>query len=308
MASQLRKHTQLIQDLRAGYLGALRLGSSAQGQSVVNQALAREISPLDIYLEVVVPAQNALGKLWERGDITVAEEHLATQITLEQMARLRSGFRPRSNFGLRAVMATLEGEPHELGSRVVADMLYLDGWEVDYLGPDTPVPDLVKFVSRREVALLGISITLRKGASVFKKLMAQLRTLKRPPVVLVGGAAFADDPDKALSLGADAFAKDAEDAVIKARELCVSEDSTESLEDFLADLGQRVNQIRIRNSLSQKELSLASGLDRAYISQVERGKQNLSIAALMKLAGALGVSVREMLQNDGTLTGDRNKQ
>lgn len=58
-------------------------------------------------------------------------------------------------------------------------------------------------------------------------------------------------------------------------------------------VGQRVKQLRNRLGISQEELSDIVELDRTYITSVERGKRNVSIVNIEKLANALNVSLAE---------------
>lgn len=58
--------------------------------------------------------------------------------------------------------------------------------------------------------------------------------------------------------------------------------------------GERVRELRKEKGLSQEALALASDLDRTYIGGVERGERNISLINIYKIAGALGVTVREL--------------
>jgi transcriptional regulator with XRE-family HTH domain len=64
---------------------------------------------------------------------------------------------------------------------------------------------------------------------------------------------------------------------------------------FLRKLGHSVHEYRKIRGFSQQELAASSDLDRAYISAVEHGKQNISIGAIAKLAKALNLSIEELL-------------
>lgn len=56
-------------------------------------------------------------------------------------------------------------------------------------------------------------------------------------------------------------------------------------------LGQRVRLLRLKKGLTQEALSFASGLDRSFVGQVERGESNVSLVNIKRLADALGVTV-----------------
>ena len=123
----------LLAEARDRYGEALVLGESAPAWAVIEQALGRGLSRAEIYLEVLAQSQIRLGELWHEGSINVAQEHLATTITMEVMDHLRQGMAPRTGLGVRAVVTPVEGDQHYLGARMIADFLAMDGWEVDFL-------------------------------------------------------------------------------------------------------------------------------------------------------------------------------
>ena len=67
------------------------------------------------------------------------------------------------------------------------------------------------------------------------------------------------------------------------------------MKDLLQLLGKRVHDLRTAKKWSQEEFAHISGLHRTYVGQVERGEKNLSFANLIKIAGALGVNVADLL-------------
>lgn len=71
---------------------------------------------------------------------------------------------------------------------------------------------------------------------------------------------------------------------------------------LLSTFGTRVKSARLDRGLSQEKLALDCGLDRTYISGIERGKRNVSLINIHKLAGALGISPAELFTTKG---GDR---
>ena len=68
---------------------------------------------------------------------------------------------------------------------------------------------------------------------------------------------------------------------------------------LLSNFGDRVRTARLALGLSQEKLAFDCGLDRTYISSVERGKRNVSLINIHKLAGALEISPTELLVTKG---------
>lgn len=70
--------------------------------------------------------------------------------------------------------------------------------------------------------------------------------------------------------------------------------------DVKADFGRRVRILRKREGLSQEQLALRCGLDRTYVGGVERGERNISIVNIEKIARALGLSLRDLFDDETT--------
>jgi len=281
--------------LKQRYLDSVLIGEATSAGLVVEEGLKQGFGMFDIYLSILVPTQIDLGQAWHDGKVNVAQEHLATQITLDQMDRLRSQIFPRSKLGFRVAVTTVEGDSHFIGARMVADFFLADGWDVDFLGASTPGPDLVELVRRRSVDLVAISITNADSFPRLEWTVGSLATLANPPKILLGGAVLGDTPDLAIKMGADAVAQNLTDAVLEARRLIGIAKEPVSLNDHLQNMGRKVQEIRKGLGWNQQQLADSADLDRTYISAVEHGKQNLTLGAIVKLADGLGVELGQLL-------------
>ena len=269
---------------------------------MIETALSRGVERTDVYLDVLVPAQTRLGELWQEGMINVAQEHLATSITIDVMDSLRQGMKPRAGLGMRAVVMPVEGDPHWIGARVIADFLAMDGWEVDFLWTGTPAKDLAEYVRRRNIDLVALSATQAEFLPNAGDAASAIRERNGPAAkILLGGRAL-DGTDLDLSsLGCDAVAGDALQALTEARRLVGLTRDRISLEEQLTLMGQRIREARANLRMTQQALGEASGLDRTYISLVERGKQNLTIGAALKIAHALDVPISVLLERPSSV-------
>jgi len=66
-------------------------------------------------------------------------------------------------------------------------------------------------------------------------------------------------------------------------------------EDVCVRFGKKLRNIRLELGYSQEELSFKTGLHRTYISSVERGKRNISLTNIKKLADALGLKMKDLM-------------
>jgi MerR family transcriptional regulator, light-induced transcriptional regulator len=284
-----------IEQVRSSYTEALRRGDATEAGNAVSRGLALGIPLQNMYLDILLSAQTAVGERWAAGEISIAEEHAATQITLSEMARLRSLIQPRQKVERSVLVTSIEGDTHTIGACVAADFLLMDGWDVLFLGADTPVKEIVQFAQLRHVDLVCISVTLEEFLPRAGQAVEQLYALARRPKVIIGGPRNVMHSLEAKKLQIDSVAWDAVQLVREARSVVGLAQAETALAVYLKALGARILEYRKSREMNQQDLADRSGLDRAYISSLENGKQNLTVGAVSKLAEALGISIEELL-------------
>jgi methanogenic corrinoid protein MtbC1/DNA-binding XRE family transcriptional regulator len=281
------------------YLDALARGDAEGAAAVVEEAGRRNLTVEQIYLHMLAPALVEIGARWKARRLSVADEHFASEITLAQMERLRERFPVAAVDGPHAVLACVEGESHAIGLRMLADVLTIDGWTVDYLGGNLPAADLVDFVARRTPAVVALSVTQVEHLPSLRLVAAALRRLSPAPRILVGGGALRGRARAAETFGIDAVALDARAGVQEARRLAAAaRRSAVAAEDYFELLGRRVQELRTARGWTQQQLADQAGLDRTYISGLERGRENPTLGALLRLARALEASVDRLVVFD----------
>lgn len=192
--------------LQQAYADALRGGDEAAARAAVARARDGGVAERDIYLEIFAPSMVAIGQLWERNELSVAEEHLATAITDRLIGELSPAFGQAGAAPLgTALIGCVEGERHALGPRMLADMFRQRGWRVLYLGADVPTSDWIDLAVRYAPDLVAISVGMRARLPAVRALIASLREALPGTLVLVGGAALAGDPELWRALDADLY-------------------------------------------------------------------------------------------------------
>jgi methanogenic corrinoid protein MtbC1 len=164
-----------------------------------------------LYDEVIRPALEEVGRLWYSDRITVGDEHLATATAQVAIASLYSRFPWRSD-GPPSLVAAPEGERHDLGGRMIADVLGLSGWADRFLGGDVPPMDIAREAERIDPKLVALSVTLPMHLPALGFAIARLRERIPRAKILIGGAAVTDLHD-ASTLGGDAVAHCCSNAV-----------------------------------------------------------------------------------------------
>ena len=177
--------TRSADDLRDGVLEAIDRADSLAVARLLDHAFA--VDGLEQALaNVVQPVLERVGEGWESGRFTVAQEHLVSAAVRARLERLVADARA----GVRgvAVLACAPGEQHELGLLMLAVMLRADGWQVAYLGADTPLADAVELARTLSAPMLCISAAT---AERLPELEAALAASDLPPglELVLGGAA-----------------------------------------------------------------------------------------------------------------------
>jgi MerR family transcriptional regulator, light-induced transcriptional regulator len=167
------------------------------------------------YEHVVKYALYTVGTLWERNEISVAEEHMATAVVGRVTSFLYGRFVGQPQTKGVAVVSAGPNEFHEVGARMVADMLELDGWDVTYLGANTPLEELVTLIKQKKPFLLALSVATAFNLENARQLIASVKGSAElvNTRILAGGLAFICTPRLWHDFGADGFAANLEDAV-----------------------------------------------------------------------------------------------
>jgi methanogenic corrinoid protein MtbC1 len=150
-----------IAQLAAAYSAALLSGDEVGAEMVIREAMDVNLSTADIDERLIAPALWFVGELWERGQISVAEEHIATEISVRVLALQREAQRvARSRIDHRIICATPEGERHVVALRMVANLLLGAGYEILMLGAEVPARDLGATARRYEARVICLSQTM----------------------------------------------------------------------------------------------------------------------------------------------------
>jgi methanogenic corrinoid protein MtbC1 len=203
------------------FLAALRRGDRRGAHAVVDRVLDRGDGLQVLYLDVVQPAMREIGRLWQENELTVAEEHLATAITQSAMARAFDRvYRWHESRTPSLIAACVDEERHQMGLRMLCDLLELEGWDTLYLGASVPVESLVDMVKKRRPEVVALSATIAPHLPRLRAAIDAIRAenLDVVPLIIAGGRALDSGPELAQKLGADLTAADAAEAVRILRE------------------------------------------------------------------------------------------
>ena len=153
---------------------------------------AARLGMLRFLTERVGPFLVALGESWRRGDIEVYQEHWST----ERLRRfLAEAWEPlaKDATGPTIVAATLPGDRHDLGLHMAVAVASMCGWQIVFLGRDTPVDDISAAIGKRSASAALLSISAWADPVLSLGHLRQLRTRLSDDISIVIGGTGAPD-------------------------------------------------------------------------------------------------------------------
>lgn len=205
----------LLAEKAENYLSLLLEMKREEAVEYILDLVDQGITIEDIYLKIFQNVQYEIGRLWQLNQISIAQEHYATSVTQLAMSQLYPKIFTSFKKGKKALTTCIGDELHELGIRMVADLLELNGWDTVHLGSNTPAVEILKLIEDKNVDLLAVSITLPKQLEESRSLINSVRQNNKLSKVkiLVGGRLFMQNKGLWQKIGADGFASNAKEAV-----------------------------------------------------------------------------------------------
>ena len=176
------------------FMSALLVGHHREAENLVQGWITRGQSYSVICSAAIQPAMIRIGDLWARGQISVAQEHMASAIAQRILVQALDATTFAAPNGQKALFACVEGNRHALGLRMVSDAFSIAGWDVEYLGADVPTEDLVRQVVAWQPHLVGLSVSQVEQVPRADDVARSIRdNVGDPsPRIVVGGRAIRD--------------------------------------------------------------------------------------------------------------------
>ncbi len=188
-------------------------------ETLVNRALeelARD--PLEVVNQALIPGIEKAGELYDQKVFFLPQLMMAA----EAMKRAFTVIRPRLKDSQQVqrgtiVMATVEGDIHDIGKNIVCVLLENYGFRVIDLGKDVATERIIATAEQEQADIVGLSALMTTTMPVMKRVIAGLKEKGLACKTMVGGAVLT--LEYAQSIGADAYSRDAREAVRVAQKL-----------------------------------------------------------------------------------------
>lgn len=186
---------------------------------ITKEALESGEKPAELLNQVLLPAINQVGEFFDQGkyflpqliasaeamknSIEVLEPLLQTGGTGEEMPVV--------------VIATVEGDIHDIGKNLVALMLKNHGFHVIDLGKDVPQAKILESAKEHHAEFIALSALMTTTMQRMREIVAAAKEEGITAKIIIGGAVITQE--YADEIGADGYSKDAADAVKLAKSL-----------------------------------------------------------------------------------------
>ena len=198
---------------------AILRGLKSEAGRIAKEALKTE-DPLALVEQHLIPALDKVGTDYEKGAVFLPQllsSAQAAQAVFEEIKTALANSGAETVSKGRIIIATVQGDIHDIGKNIVKTVLENYGYTVIDLGKDVPPEAIVNAVKEHNAPLVGLSALMTTTLPAMEATIRQLQSLPNPPAVMVGGAVLTEAWAK--SIGADYYAKDARAAVGVARKV-----------------------------------------------------------------------------------------
>ncbi|MBT3252140.1 MAG: corrinoid protein [Candidatus Marinimicrobia bacterium] len=199
---------------------SLQQGDDSKVHELTSLALQQGHAPEKILSDGLIAGMDIIGKQFRHHEIFLPDVLMAAKAMNAGLDLLKPLLQESGQIGLgKIVIGTVSGDLHDLGKNLVTIMLKGAGFEVIDLGKDVKPSTFVDTAISENATVIGMSALLTTTMPVMKSVVEILheRGLANSIKTIIGGAPLSDE--YAREIGADAYAYDAANAVVKIKEL-----------------------------------------------------------------------------------------
>ena len=193
----------------------------ARAVELAEKIIADGVDPLELMNNGFIPGINEVGDLFGRGVLFLPELVLAADVMKTVTDIVNNALPSQETAEVKGsmVIATVKGDVHDIGKCIVVALLQANGYTVYDLGRDVDTDRIIEEAVKVEADIIGTSALLTTTMTRQKEIEQALKSagVRDKFKTIVGGAPVTGR--WAAKIGADAFAEDAQDAVLKVKEL-----------------------------------------------------------------------------------------
>lgn len=180
----------ITEEFFSKYQQNLLQGQQNSCRKMVEKLLENNISIKSLYVDLFQRSMYQVGSMWEKNQMSVAHEHLCTSITQNLISQVYPRLLALPHHGRKVVVSCTPGEMHQLGARMVADFLEINGWDSHFLGFGTPPMELIRFIGSTQPQMIALSMSIFSNISTLKLLVQKINETNPGIRILLGGQGF----------------------------------------------------------------------------------------------------------------------
>lgn len=199
-------------DIRRRLKEAVLYGDRDNIVSYIEEALSSGIAPLEINSSILIPALEIVGEKFGKREYFLPQVILSAEAVARAFGRLKKEIKPGEEESKGTiVIATVEGDIHDIGKNIVISVLENHGYKIYDLGRSVPSDVIIKEAVKNKADIIGLSALMTTTMIQMERVIKELKKQKLSFKTIVGGAVVTES--FAMQIGASAYARDAVEAV-----------------------------------------------------------------------------------------------
>ncbi len=197
------------------YFNAIIKGNVSRASEICDFLLSNGMSIREFYGDYITKALYEVGSLWEKGVISVWQEHLATESSISVINNISSKYLVDKPLDNKLLAVTPIAETHNIGLRIISSHLKLQGWDTLFLGSNIPTASIINAIEIIKPNAIILSVTMPYLIDTVATLIKSIRDANPSncPIIFLGGLAFENQEDESETYGADYLTNDIEDVI-----------------------------------------------------------------------------------------------
>lgn len=181
------------------YTNGLLHGDKEKCIRIVEKLLSENVDIKDIYVDLLQRSLYHIGKMWEQGQLSIADEHIGTEITKSLMNKYPAKTTSNKKDGKSALISCVDKEFHEIGARMAADVFELNGWHTYFLGASTPTREILKFIEIKKPDVVGLSFNFYMNLLRLFEVIDHIKKSYPDQKIIIGGQGVNREKENLLS-------------------------------------------------------------------------------------------------------------
>ncbi|NLB19336.1 MAG: helix-turn-helix domain-containing protein [Clostridium sp.] len=191
------------------YMQSLLDGDKKMGRRILLSLLKKGVPSEILYLDFIQKSLKETGRFWEMGELPIWKEHFISEISLENMALIKRRRSKDEDEGRPILTLAPGSEQHNIGLKMISDLLEARGQNVIYLGNQLPTENIIQAIEDNKPYAIVLSVTVPLHIDSCKLLIGVLKQRfgTKCPTIIIGGMAFDRMENVAMETGADKYCK-----------------------------------------------------------------------------------------------------